>query len=59
MAFRAGIADQEILNMIEVSGSKIKNLLKSLKISSPELLIYNPSLQEKDDILSRASELLE
>ena len=59
MAFRAGIADQEILNMIEVSGSKIRNLLKSLKISSPELLIYNPSLQEKDEILSRASELLE
>jgi hypothetical protein len=59
MAFRAGITCQDTLNMIDVSRSKINELLKSLKVSSPELLIYNPSLQEKDDILSRASELLE
>jgi len=57
MALRAGIADQEILNNIEMSSSKIPSLLESLLISSPELLIFNPSLQEEEEILQLASEL--
>lgn len=59
MALRAGITNKEILQMIEVSSSKIPNLLKTLKVSTPELLIFNPSLQEQDEILLRANELSE
>lgn len=57
MALRAGIADQEVLSMLEISNAKIHMLLKSCKISTPELLIFNPSLQEEDDVLLRASEI--
>ncbi len=57
MAFRAGIVDQEIKRMIEISGSKVQGLLKNLGISNPNLMIYNPSLQEEVEILTRASEL--
>lgn len=59
MALRAGIRDREVLSMIEVSGSKIKTLLKTLKISSPELLIFNPSLQEEEKVLVKASDISE
>lgn len=56
MALRAGIKDQEIIDLVEITTNKLKKLLVDLKIHDPGKLIYNPSLQENQDVLDRAIE---
>jgi hypothetical protein len=59
MALRAGINDKDVLTMVETSSGKVKKLIKELKISDPERIIFNPSLQESDLVLKKASEISE
>jgi hypothetical protein len=57
MAFRSGIKDAAVNQMIQISRGKIQNILSVLGIEDPNLLIFNPSLQENDEVLSVASNL--
>lgn len=57
MALRSGITEQQVLDMIEITQGKVKNMLIDLKINGPQHLIYNPSLQESEEVLSKAIEL--
>lgn len=59
MALRAGINDKEVLTMVETSSGEVRNLIKELKLSDPERIIFNPSLQESDLVLKKASEISE
>lgn len=56
MAIRSGIKDQEIFDLVEICRDKAHNLISKLDISDPELLIFNPSLQESQEVLDRAIE---
>jgi hypothetical protein len=57
MALRSGITEQQVLDMIEITQVKVRDMLISLQIHSPQHLIYNPSLQESEEVLSKAVEL--
>ncbi len=56
MALRAGVRDQEIIEKVEFTHDKVNKLLVELKIHDPEKLIYNPSLQESEEVLVKAME---
>lgn len=59
MAFRAGIEDAEIVDMVKVSQTNANEILRKLSIKDASHLIYNPSLQESDYVLKKTLELQE
>lgn len=57
MAMRAGITEAEIVDKVKASQVNASEIMRKLSIKDAIHLIYNPSLQESDEVLKKTLEL--